>query len=597
MAVHDSESEIGAEDVSLDVAYTEDVDIFLHSSGAWAQPSDPTDHPKFTTEMGILGSCYDVSAEEQKLRARAQYEAKGFAHVIADRGRLVDSSQEVDPKNPFGMPSKLSKGGVTLGTVADYQNLSKKELNMIADSDEWATWLKEEMIRKGGLTALPEDSDGRAKTSDQKWLSETSPATHVWNSQLSNSDRLRSGDAKRKGDPTTFGWAGAGNASCEPQLADTNPLKFYSECPASLWDAVSDHAKKREHLGQLFVSASRSPELLQTSGTTRQASHDRALFVALPYAYAVDDDVGGPASTSPPAPLQAEAPQKTADSSDGIFPMVPADVRSVAGLDNTALGIFLTRVRHQTLYSDDDDDGVGRFLFPNMNHGTGLSLLGVYNALHSNGLPAQKFWTNLFAEKKVRSEIGEAICGLKSRDFDFVRRGLMLSDPDSAVLLDIGADKDSRSFFTEYFVKHVAFLHKLHEVEREGLVVGEKGAGMGRQEPPTQPLVLPATNEALVEDLRRKVRLIAKEELLPQLLRLWKAAGKEITAEEKRRRETTAANLLSSDEQMRRIRRQMSKFMSEETMKRWACFFGRVRVHDAYSLKVNLTPPAEGKLI
>eukprot|EP00392_Amoebophrya_sp_AT5.2_P019714 g20676.t1 len=508
MAVHDSESEIGAEDVSLDVAYTEDVDIFLHSSAAWAPPSDPTgDFPKFTTEMGILGSCYDVSAEEQKLRARAQYEAKGFAHVIADRGRVVDSSQEVDPKNPFGMPTKLSKGDVTLGTVADYQNLSKEELNMIADSDEWATWLKEEMIRKGGLTALPEDSDRRAKTSGQKWLSETSPATNVWNSQLSNSDRLRSGDAKRKGDPTTFGWAGAGNASCEPQLADTNPLKFYSE----------------------------------------------------------------------------------------IVPMVPYVLGGV-GLENTALGGVLTMLRHQTLYSDDDDDGVGRFLFPNMNHGTGLSLLGLYNALYSNqSETAKKFWTNLFAEKKVRSEIGEAICGLKSRDFDFVTRSLLTSDPEAAVFPDmIRADKDSRSVNTEDFVKHAAFLHKLHEVEREGLVAGEKGAGMGQQEPPTQPLVLPATNEALVEDLRRKVRLIAKEEILPQLLRLRKAAGKDATAEDKRRYEMTAANLLSSDEQMRRIKHGMSKFMSEETMKRWACFFGRVRVHDAYSLTVNLTPPADG---
>eukprot|EP00392_Amoebophrya_sp_AT5.2_P017998 g18442.t1 len=330
MAVNNSESEIGA-DVGLDVAYTEDVDIFLQS-GAWAQPSDPTDLPKFTTEMGILGSCFDVSAEEQRLRARAQYEAKGFAHVIADRGRLVDSSQEVDPKNPFGMPSKLSKGGVTLGTVADYQNLSNKELNMIADSDEWVTWLKEELIRKGGLTALPEDSDGRAKKSDQKWLSETSPATHIWNSHVRNSDRLRSGDTMRKGDPTTFGWAGAGNASCEPQLADTNPLKFYSECPASLWDAVSDHTKKRVHLKQLFVSANGARGLLQTSGTTRQPSHDRALFVVHPRAFEL-----GPAPTIPPAP-QAEAPQKTADPSDGISPMVPF-VFGAVGLENTATGI------------------------------------------------------------------------------------------------------------------------------------------------------------------------------------------------------------------------------------------------------------------
>eukprot|EP00392_Amoebophrya_sp_AT5.2_P001245 g1247.t1 len=206
----------------------------------------------FEAEMGVLPSAYDLSVPSQRRKARAQYEQKGFAHVVPARAG--------SRTNPYGMPLE--------GRIADHRKLRVHELVGLAKSNEWKTWLKKVVIQGGGLTRLPEEDEGG-------WH-ETSPASRVWNEQSARSDRLRSGDDSRPDDPRSFGWAGAGDVACDRAAmeGEGSPFfKFFTECPPSFWDAVAatEEATKRRHARELPIGVLEKKK--------NRKAYDRALFV------------------------------------------------------------------------------------------------------------------------------------------------------------------------------------------------------------------------------------------------------------------------------------------------------------------------------
>eukprot|EP00392_Amoebophrya_sp_AT5.2_P011925 g12015.t1 len=438
----------------------------------------PKDPPKFTTEMQILSSCYDLSVEAQRKKARAQYEEKGFAYFV-----------------PVGLNNNNNNAR--------------------------------------GLTVLPENGDGRGH--DDEWLSETSPAAQVWNSHWFNSDRLRSGNTVTGNDPSSYGWAGAATGSCSPDLSKRDPFKFYSECPAGLWDGVPDEAKKREHLQQL-------------ASKQGQGLYDRALFVV-------------------------NVQMRDAENVAGVAPALEV-LHADSTLENTVAGSL--KLRHQTLQPAD-------FPTPNLNYGTGMSLLGYFNSVKSSGL-FEGAWPALFAEdSKVRNKVGVEICGLEPDDFKYVTDHFQRSDLDATWNHALGpftrGTREGGMMFAN-FVQYAIFLRKLHELEVKD-ALAEKGV---------QPQ---AARDEMIKllEMKEAVRRIVLEKLVPTTNRV-KDPQK---SEEKWRQWSTELLQLGLGNMLGLIFQNIRSFMSAEKMEKWGCFFGRLRVHDAYNVWINLTPADEGE--
>lgn len=320
-------------------------------------------------------------------------------------------------------------------------------------------------------------------------------------------------------------------------------------------------------------------------------------------------------------------------------------------------GLFLSvdRWRYQSQVFDEDFfHARDRVLFPNMNYGTGLSLLGYYNALLSNGVYDGAVWSDLFEEQKISRTIGEGICGLAAPDFEFVKRNFFTMAPDSA--LAVATEEESVSARlgrkvkilgggVEHWMRYAVFLEKLHELEVEAALGGARADdidsvldGGGAATSSSTASLLHTTARGEEKEVEGEQDALApappppgaarKKELLDH-----KNGGKKLSALDNVRRrlreiffprfamkrpETLGGrNILTPDEwqqvleklrgrfllagdseseTIREVKKDVERFMSREKMEQWACFFGRLRIHDAYNVWVNLTkpPPSEG---
>eukprot|EP00392_Amoebophrya_sp_AT5.2_P001246 g1248.t1 len=238
-----------------------------------------------------------------------------------------------------------------------------------------------------------------------------------------------------------------------------------------------------------------------------------------------------------------------------------------------------------------------------MNYGTGLSLLGYYNALLSNGVYDGAVWSDLFEEQKISRTIGEGICGLAAPDFEFVKRNFFTMAPDSALAVAteeesvrarLGRKVKILGGGVEHWMRYAVFLEKLHELEVEAAL----GGAARKKE------LLDHKNGgkklSALDNVRRRLREI----FFPRfaMKRPETLGGRNILTpdewqqvlEKLRGRFLLAGD--SESETIREVKKDVERFMSREKMEQWACFFGRLRIHDAYNVWVNLTkpPPSEG---
>ncbi|CAD7923930.1 unnamed protein product [Amoebophrya sp. A120] len=355
-------------------------------------------------------------------------------------------------------------------------------------------------------------------------------------------------------------------------------------------------------------------------------SYDRALVLSNTFGRQVA--LGDAAATDRGAKQAEQEERGPFKNVLGALSTVHADVT----LENTATGTFQSR--YQTVSSLSRDDDSDRFFFPNLSYGTGFSVLGHYHALGSvAGALKQEEWGKLFSEPKIGQKIGVEICGLQKDDFDFFAEAFYATTaPDNAFLADYYRSAGAAKTGLLNWALVAVFLHKLHKIEMEA-IPGFSGKNAPRVDENGNNVEDSPKQE--VADVLEKLRKYLKERFFPrfakekqeQVEREGAAARFRATLEEfpahlreadparweayqyyaarmEEEEKNAAQTVLTKSHEVlaealplmseETILEHVLQFMSVEQMEQWACFFGRLRVHDAYNVWVNLTPAEEG---